>query len=495
MRKGKFAVSEGYMNLSRNEMAEKWKIYWRFWTAVEHTHHERQACRGLVKDEESVRIRGDRCPPSECVSSEQLKMASVATIKDVILARGNGSFFYDDQAAIRAGAKQDGFCYQGKPVTPGFSSIRMPARSLSVGLVLADDTIVWGDMMSVQYSGAAGRDPLFIVEDIEALTRNVLVPRLLTANVAGFLAACSDVLAFHNGKRLPLAIEYGISQALLRAAAHVARKTLAEVICSEFNLELPRRPVPIFAQSGDSRDINVDKMILKSVDVLPHGLINSGDKFGVNGQAFREFVRWVARRVSEIGQSGYRPILHFDVYGWIGLGVTTDPRGIADFMLSLESDAPGFRLHIECPADFGSTEAQLEGYSKIVRRLDERSNNVRVVVDERCNTLDDINQFALAKAAHLVQIKMPDVGSIADTARAVLVCKNNGVGAYVGGSCAETDLSARAAVHIAVATQADMMLAKPGMGVDEGISIVGNEQNRLLAVLQHRQSLSQSNNR
>jgi len=31
------------------------------------------------------------------------------------------------------------------------------------------------------------------------------------------------------------------------------------------------------------------------------------------------------------------------------------------------------------------------------------------------------------------------------------------------------------------------MLAKPGMGVDEGISIVGNEQSRLLATLRARQ--------
>ncbi|TIU10472.1 MAG: methylaspartate ammonia-lyase, partial [Mesorhizobium sp.] len=68
----------------------------------------------------------------------------------------------------------------------------------------------------------------------------------------------------------------------------------------------------------------------------------------------------------------------------------------------------------------------------------------------------------------------------------VLLCKANKVGAYVGGSCTETDLSAQASVHISVATQADMMLAKPGMGVDEAFSIVGNEQNRLLAILNRR---------
>ncbi|SFN92338.1 methylaspartate ammonia-lyase [Bradyrhizobium sp. Rc3b] len=413
-------------------------------------------------------------------------MSIFPTIRDVILASGNGSFFYDDQAAIRAGVVQDGFRYLGAPVTPGFTTIRMPSRSLSIGLVLSDDAIVWGDMMSVQYSGAGGRDPLFQVDAIERLARSVVIPRLLSADVSSFLGACDRVLASHNETRLPLAIEYGVSQALLRATAHFARTTLAEVICSEFSLPLPDQPVPIYAQSGDSREVNVDKMILKSVDILPHGLINSREKFGASGETFRDFVKWVAKRIAEVGEPGYRPILHFDVYGWIGLEIGMEAVKIADFIARLADEVPGYRIHIECPADFGSTEAQLDEYARIVALLDRRGTEARIVVDERCNTLDEIRLFAEAKAAHLVQIKMPDVGSIADSASAVLVCRENDVGAYVGGSCTETDLSARAAVNIAVATQADMMLAKPGMGVDEAISIVGNEQNRLLSVLNYR---------
>ncbi|MGY4408247.1 methylaspartate ammonia-lyase [Bradyrhizobium sp. USDA 3315] len=420
-------------------------------------------------------------------------MTSSPTVRDVILAPGNGSFFYDDQAAIRAGAAHDGFRYVGPPLTPGFSAIRTPARSLSIGLMLSDDVIVWGDMMSVQYSGAGGRDPLFQADTIEAITRSVVIPRLLAVDVSNFLDACKRVLAYHENKRLPLAIQYGVSQALLRAAAHIARTTPAEVICSEFSLPLPERPVPIYAQSGDAREINVDKMILKSVDVLPHGLINSREKFGTSGETFRDFVKWVAKRTTEIGRPGYHPVLHFDVYGWIGLEIGMEAAKIADFITRVADDVPGYRLHIECPADFGSTESQLEEYAKIVALLDRRGTEAKIVVDERCNTLDDIRLFAEAKAAHLVQIKMPDVGAIADSASAVLVCKKNGVGAYVGGSCTETDLSARTAVHVAVATQADMMLAKPGMGVDEGLSIVGNEQSRLLSILKYRRSQSVRN--
>jgi methylaspartate ammonia-lyase len=55
--------------------------------------------------------------------------------------------------------------------------------------------------------------------------------------------------------------------------------------------------------------------------------------------------------------------------------------------------------------------------------------------------------------------------------------------AYQGGTCNETDVSARTCVHVAVAARAERMLAKPGMGFDEGFSIVNNEMERILAVL------------
>ena len=76
-------------------------------------------------------------------------------------------------------------------------------------------------------------------------------------------------------------------------------------------------------------------------------------------------------------------------------------------------------------------------------------------------------------------------GALVD-AEVIGECRQASVKAYLGGSCAETELSARVAVHVAVATQADVQLAKPGMGVDEGLMIVQNEQTRLLAELRQR---------
>ena len=81
---------------------------------------------------------------------------------------------------------------------------------------------------------------------------------------------------------------------------------------------------------------------------------------------------------------------------------------------------------------------------------------------------------------------MPDMGSLDDTICAIQLCRKGGIGVYLGGSCTETDISARISVHIAVAAQVDMMLAKPGMGVDEAYSLIANEQSRLLAILRRR---------
>ena len=61
--------------------------------------------------------------------------------------------------------------------------------------------------------------------------------------------------------------------------------------------------------------------------------------------------------------------------------------------------------------------------------------------------------------------------------------KSKGVGAYQGGTYNETDRSTQVCVNCAMATQPVQILAKPGMGVDEGFMIVYNEMNRILALM------------
>ncbi len=406
-------------------------------------------------------------------------------VVDVIHAAGNGAYYYDDQAAIRAGAKRDGFLYVGAPRTPGFARIRQPAECLSIGLRLEDGFVAWGDALTVQYAAAGGREPLFRpAAAVDVLTRDV-VPQLIERRLDTFVAAADEVLERSVQQTLPRSIEYGVSQALLRAVAHSKRCTMAEVVAAEFGLTLQPIPIPLFAQSGDDRYDAVDKMLLKGVNVLPHGLINSPEKFGRRGEVFIAYVGWIRDRANAFGTPADMTI-HIDLYGMGTVEFGDDAVGLLECLMAAERAAAPYRLQIETPIDVGSTSGQCAALLKLRDELRARGSSIRLVADEWCNTLEDISQFAQAGAAHLIQIKMPDVGRIQDSIRAVLACKASGVGAYLGGSCAETELSAAVSVHIAVATRADLLLAKPAMDVDAAITIVGNEQSRLIADLSTR---------
>ena len=83
-------------------------------------------------------------------------------IIDVICSEGKTGFYFDDQRAIKKGVEHDGFSYIGDPITEGFKAVRLAGESISVMLVLEDGQVAYGDCAAVQYSGAGGRDPLFL---------------------------------------------------------------------------------------------------------------------------------------------------------------------------------------------------------------------------------------------------------------------------------------------------------------------------------------------
>ena len=411
-------------------------------------------------------------------------------IKQALFTAGYSSFYFDDQQAIKNGAGHDGFIYTGAPVTPGFTSVRQAGECVSVQLILENGAVAVGDCAAVQYSGAGGRDPLFLAENFIPFLNDHIKPLLEGRDVDSFLtnARFFDELRI-DGHLLHTAVRYGLSQALLDAAALATGRLKAEVVCDEWQLPCVPEAIPLFGQSGDDRYIAVDKMILKGVDVLPHALINNvEEKLGFKGEKLREYVRWLSNRILSLRTNeSYHPTLHIDVYGTIGLIFDMDPVRCAEYIASLEAEAQGLPLYIEGPVDAGNKPDQIRMLTEITQELTRLGSGVKIVADEWCNTLEDIKRFADEKAGHMIQIKTPDLGGIQNVIEAVLYCKDKGVGAYQGGSCNESDVSAKACVHCAMATQPCQILAKPGMGVDEGFMLAFNEMQRILAVQNAKQ--------
>jgi methylaspartate ammonia-lyase len=412
-------------------------------------------------------------------------------IKDIICSKSLTGFYFDDQAAIKDGAIQDGFNYVGEPITDKFTSIRQKGEAVSIMFILDDGQVGIGDAAAVQYSGAGGRDPLFIAEEGIQVIEEKIRPLLVGKDISRFreLAIEIDNLKI-EGKLIHTALRYGLTQALLASTAKANKVTMAEVIREEYHISSTEyKRIPMFAQTGDDRYTNVDKMIIKEVEVMPHALINNiKTKLGYNGEILKEYVVWLRNRVLKLRtREDYNPIFHIDVYGTIGQIFNNDYQKMFAYLKELEVAASPFLLRIEGPTDAGNRMDTMIALKTITALIDNSDCTVEIVADEWCNTLDDVMFFADNNAGHMLQVKTPDLGGINNVIDALQYCNARNIGAYSGGTCNETNISAEVTTNIAIACNAKQCLAKPGMGTDEGIMIVNNIMNRTLALIKYRQ--------
>jgi len=404
-------------------------------------------------------------------------------IKKVVLAKGHGGFFWDDQAAIKTGVQREGFIYQGTPVTPGFEAIRVPSECLSVLLILEDGQVAHGDCVAVQYSGAAGRDPLFKVSRYLPGIKEKIIPLVEGKEISRFKEMSEEFDSMTlEGKPLHTAIRYGVTQAFLDAVAKSRHQTMAEVIAEEYSLPLSLTPVPIFVQTGDDLYESIDKCILRRVEVFPHYLINNLKKM----DELPQLLKFTKNRIKQLTDHSYSPFLHYDLYGMMGAKYGNDFHKIIRELKSWAELVSPYELIIEAPFIMETQKETIELTRELIRQKNDQGLNLIICVDEWCNTLDDIKRFTDSYGAEMIQIKTPDVGGLNRTIDAIIYCQRGGLKAYLGGSSCETERSAQISAHVALAARPFQMLAKPGMGIDEGYQIVANEMMRTIALIGQR---------
>ena len=409
-------------------------------------------------------------------------------IANLLCASGRSGYFNKDLAAVRGGARQDGFGYIDPPVTPGFSQVIQPGEALSVMLLLEDGQVAYGDCIDVIFTGAAGRDPLFKAEEHRGVVVGAVRDMLVGRDCDDFRPLANEIEALRkDGAPLHTALRYGISQALLHAAALAGKRTAAEVVAAEYDSQVATAPIPILGMCPTPQEFMVEKMILKRVDILPHGsFANVETDLGPDGHKLIDYAAWVSQLVQKNGADDYRPAIHLDVYGTIGELLDFDMGQMADYVGRVAGAAAPYDLYLETPMIADSRQGQIDAFRDLRDALGGQGSTVKLVADEWCNTLDDIKAFADAQAADYLQVKAPDLGGIGNSIEALLYCREAGAGVYMGGSANETDQSARLSAHVALACQADFLMNKPGQGVDEGLVVLTNEMARTLALVASR---------
>jgi methylaspartate ammonia-lyase len=168
------------------------------------------------------------------------------------------------------------------------------------------------------------------------------------------------------------------------------------------------------------------------------------------------------------------------------LAFNDDLERVAQYIYDIERAALPFDLWIETPLDIGDKEEQIRAMGTLRSLLRQANSNVRLVVDEWCNSVKDVRDWIAARATDIVHLKTMVLGAVHNTVEAALHCRRNGVGVMISGGCNQTDFSARVEANLALATRMDAICGAPGMGVDEGLMIVHNEMQRVLALSRSR---------
>ncbi len=398
-------------------------------------------------------------------------------IVDVKLVPIQGAYYYEDIAALQARSIKNSDRWRAPAITPGFRHVREIAEGVSIGLVTERKNTYWGDAVAVSYSGKSGRSGTYrSVEGIRELAE--FRSSLLGSDLGTFRGWSSQLQhgVLHNASR------YGVSQALLAAVAGESHRTMAQVLSDEWELKTSFGMIAIQGSSGNDRYDNADKMIANRLSALPHGQIDDiAEQLGNDGGKLLTYAQWLTKRILELSGGDYRPTVHLDVHGAIGKIFGQDLTKVADYLGVLEKTLSPYAVRFESVILANSKAEQIESYLALRLKMNQKGIAAKLVADEWANTRADIHEFVQAKAVDMIHIKMPDLGAISESLEAVLECRKNGVETLLGGSCIETEISTRAAVNLAMAVQPTAFLAKPGMGVNEAVSMVRNEMARLLA--------------
>ena len=119
-----------------------------------------------------------------------------------------------------------------------------------------------------------------------------------------------------------------------------------------------------------------------------------------------EYIGWLRQRVATIGAPDYKPVLHLDVYGNLGLAFTNNMEAVAEYMVKAAEAAYPLQLRIEGPVDMEGRDLQIEALAELRHRVEALGSNGKCR-RRWCNTLEDIKAFADNRAGHMLRIKTP----------------------------------------------------------------------------------------
>src|SRR5438067_5987442 len=141
------------------------------------------------------------------------------------------------------------------------------------------------------------------------------------------------------------------------------------------------RPRPCRSSPPVTRRMQmIDRMILKRVELLPHASFQQVERdIGLKGEKLVAYAQGITRRIHEIGDPGYRPVIHLDVYGTIGELFGDDIPAIARYLGELKSAVEPHDLLVESFTIAPSRAEQIERFRALRAALRDAGHPVGII--------------------------------------------------------------------------------------------------------------------
>src|SRR5690606_16717300 len=190
----------------------------------------------------------------------------------------------------------------------------------------------------------------------------------------GFRAAAELLNSTQYQDTLVRPVAFGMSQALLSAAALSARTTMARVLLREYDIANYSLPGLAGSCGGNWKD-NVDKAIARQIAMFPQYAIQTREQC----ERLPEYVSWISARIDEIGTAGYVPDLHFDFHSSLGRMLDNELDAVCDYLSDVVARAGGRQVYFEDPLYADTASEAMDRMAQLYERLAQRGMTCRLV--------------------------------------------------------------------------------------------------------------------
>jgi methylaspartate ammonia-lyase len=272
-------------------------------------------------------------------------------------------------------------------------------------------------------------------------------------------------------------VRYAVTQAVLNARALAEKRTPVAILCTAFDLPAPKKRVPLHAALLMRQNHAAARLLYHPIQSL--GLTidpaNSVAELGAAGVDTQRAIRELKSAVELVDVAFY-----LSASGGYGELLKNDIGKILGSAFGLETAAKPQQLYLEDPLIMPSRDAQIKKLGDLRAYFKIRRMRTKMVGRAYVDSMEAVRAFVVDKpCVDLLWLDPLQLGSLHNVIVAAKLCREWGVGVIVGGSSAETILSAHTAAHLALAIQADLLFAKPATQV--GIAALHNEMARMLA--------------